>query len=404
MKVLLLPLIATALVAAQTGPESVARASFTSSEHQKLYINGGRTQTVGKKVEDRPGFFSLDLSTAWSKATPAWKKLDPLPRLANQTGEASITLSKDGATLYVAQGLAFLPYTIATNSTGDEIAAEVGFMDSFSLGQIRDTDTGKIYGVGRCRIYIDDSKTYGDRPRCTLSTFDPLGPKKAISTSSVTGLEYGHNDLPNIQGVYSKSTKLLYFLNNSTDFAGVSGNKATISQFDVANKVLQATGATGDIPDARGGACFASVFDGRSIVLAGGLKQTPSNSTTGAVQSDVYLFDVASKTWTKLKDAPAAFAYGVCVFSGDHLIVYGGYSEYNVRVNGTIVYREDGSANGTISYNNAISILNLRTITWVDEYKPAAVATQSAALSSFGDMKTLMYSGALALSIVVSLL
>ncbi|KAF9326127.1 hypothetical protein BG006_010419 [Podila minutissima] len=398
MKLLLLPLIATALVAAQTCPESVVRASFTSSEHQKLYINGGRTQTVGKKAEDRSGFFSLDLSIAWPKATPAWKKLDPLPRLTNQTGEASITLSKDGATLYVAQGLAFLPYTIATNSTGEEIAAEVGFMDYFSLGQIRDTETGKIYGVGWCRV--DDSTTYGNRPRCTLSTFDPLGPRKTISTSSVTGLEYGHNDLPNIQGIYSRSTKLLYFLNNSTDFAGVSGNKATISQYDVAGKALQVTGAIGDIPDARGGACFASAFDGTKIVLAGGLKQTSSNSTTGAVQSDVYLFDVASKAWTKLKDAPAAFAYGVCAVSGDHLIVYGGYSEYTVSVNGSIVYREDGSANGTIGYNNAISILNLKTNTWVDEYKPSSSVLQSSALSSLGGMKTLMYSGALALSVV----
>lgn len=235
MKLLLFPLIATALVAAQTGPESVAQSSFTSGENQKLYINGGRTQTVGKKAEDRPGFFSLDLSTAWSKATPAWKKLGPLPRLANQTGEASITLSKDGATLYVAQGLAFAPYTIATNTTGEEVAAEIGFMDIFSLGQIRDTDTGKIYGVGSC--YANNSTIIGDRPGCFISTYDPLG-RKSISTSGVSGLEYGHKDLPNIQGVYSSSTKLLYFLNNSTDFAGVSGNKAIISQYDVAGKAL----------------------------------------------------------------------------------------------------------------------------------------------------------------------
>lgn len=134
-------------------------------------------------------------------------------------------------------------------------------------------------------------------------------------------------------------------------------------------------------------------------MLAGGLKQTPSNSAAGAVQSDVYLFDVASKAWTKLKDTPAAFAYGVCAVSGDHLIVYGGYSEYTVSVNGSIVYREDGSANGTIAYNNAISILNLKTNTWVDEYKPSSSALQSSALSSFGGMKTLMYS-ALAFSVV----
>ncbi|KAG0337804.1 hypothetical protein BG000_004953 [Podila horticola] len=348
MKLLLLPLIATALVAAQTGPESVAQSSFTSGENQKLYINGGRTQTVGKKAEDRPGFFSLDLSTAWSKATPAWKKLGPLPRLANQTGEASITLSKDGATLYVAQGLAFAPYTIATNTTGEEVAAEIGFMDLFSLGQIRDTDTGKIYGVGSC--YANNSTIIGDRPGCFISTYDPLG-RKSISTSGVSGLD-----------------------------------------------------ATGDSPDARGGACFASAFDGTKIVLAGGLKQAPSNSTSGAVQSDVYVFDIASKVWTKLPDAPVAFAYGVCAVSGEQLIVYGGYSEYTASVNGSIVYREDGSANGTIAYNNVISILNLKTNTWVDEYKPSATAPQSSALSSFGSMKSLMYSGALALSVVVSLL
>ncbi|KAG0028965.1 hypothetical protein BGZ82_008173 [Podila clonocystis] len=87
------------LTAAQTGPESVAQSSFTSGENQKLYINGDHTQTVGKKAEVRP------------EASPAWKKLEPRPHLANQTGEASIALSKDGATLYVAQGLAFAPYT-----------------------------------------------------------------------------------------------------------------------------------------------------------------------------------------------------------------------------------------------------------------------------------------------------
>lgn len=151
-------------------------------------------------------------------------------------------------------------------------------------------------------------------------------------------------------------------------------------------------------------ASFYLAFDGTKIVLAGGLKQAPSNSTSGAVQSDVYVFDIASKVWTKLPDAPVAFAYGVCAVSGEQLIVYGGYSEYTASVNDSIVYREDGSANGTIAYNNAISILNLKTNTWVDEYKPSATAPQSSALSSFGSMKALMYSGALTLSVVVSLL
>lgn len=148
-------------------------------------------------------------------------------------------------------------------------------------------------------------------------------------------------------------------------------------------------------------------FDGTRIILAGGLKQT-FNSTSNAVQSDVYSFDIATATWTKLNDAPAAFAYGVCAVSGDYLIVYGGYSEYTASVNGSIVYREDGSANGTIAYNNAISILNLKTNIWVDDYKPSAApqssAPQSSALSVFGGMKALMYSSALALSVVVSLL
>ncbi|KAF9371530.1 hypothetical protein CPB97_001902 [Podila verticillata] len=399
MKLLLLPLIATALVAAQTGPESVTRASFTSGEKQKLYINGGRTQTVGKKVEGRPGFFSLDLSTAWSKATPAWKKLDPLPRLANQTGEANIVLSKDGATLYVSQGLNFLPYTLATGVADEEQGMDED-MGSFTLGPIRDTDSGKLYGVGACRI--DNSTTYGAKPQCVLSTYDPLV-GRLLKTSSFSGLEFGHGDLPNVQGVYSSSTKLLYFLNNSTDFAGVSGNKATISQYDDKTRSVQATGSTGEIPDARGGACFASAFDGTKIVLAGGLKQA-SNSTSNAVQSDVYIFDITTAAWTKLKDAPSAFAYGVCAVSGDHLIVYGGYSEYTASVNGSIVYREDGSANGTIAYNNAISILDLKTNTWVDEYKPSAAVLQSSALSVFGGMKTMMYSSALALSVVGSLL
>ncbi|KAF9375406.1 hypothetical protein CPC16_000740 [Podila verticillata] len=346
MKPLLLSLIATALVAAQTGPESVTRASFTSGENQKLYINGGHTQTVGMKAVERPGFFSLDLSTAWSKATPAWKTLDALPR------------------------------------------------------PIRDTDSGKLYGAGACRI--DNSTIYGVKPQCVLSTYDPLV-GRVLKTSSFSGLEFGHGDLPSVQGVYSSSTKLLYFLSNSTDFAGVSGNKATISQYDDTTRSVKATGSTGETPDARGGACFASAFDGTKIVLAGGLKQT-SNSTFNAVQSDVYIFDIATAVWTRLKDAPSAFAYGVCAVSSNHLIIYGGYSEYTASVHGSIVYREDGSANGTIAYNNAISILDLKTNTWVDEYKPSADAPQSSALSVFGDMKSLMYSSALALSVVVSLL
>jgi len=228
MKLLLLPLIATVLVGAQTGPKSITRPSFTSGENLKLYINGGRTQTVGKKAEELPGFFSLDLSTAWSKATPAWKKLDPLPRLANQTGEANIILSKDGATLYVSEGLNFLPYTLATGVAGEELGMGED-MGNFTLGPIRDTDFGNLYGVGACRI--DNSTTYGATSQCILSTYDPLV-GKYVKTSSFSGLEFGHGDLPSVQGVYSSSTKLLYFLSNSTDFAGVSGNKATIAQYD----------------------------------------------------------------------------------------------------------------------------------------------------------------------------
>ncbi|KAG0010504.1 hypothetical protein BGZ81_002735 [Podila clonocystis] len=93
MKLLFVPLTAT-----QTGPESVAQSSFTSGENQKLCIKGDHTQTVGKKAKVRP------------EASLAWKKLESLPHLANKTGEASIAMSKDGATLYVAQGLA-APYT-----------------------------------------------------------------------------------------------------------------------------------------------------------------------------------------------------------------------------------------------------------------------------------------------------
>ncbi|KAF9210516.1 hypothetical protein BGZ59_009346 [Podila verticillata] len=400
MKPLLLSLIATALVAAQTGPESVTRASFTSGENQKLYINGGHTQTVGMKAVERPGFFSLDLSTAWSKATPAWKTLDALPRISNQTGESNIILSKDGATLYVSKGLNFIPYTLATGFPHGVEGMDEDMGTNFTLGPIRDTDSGKLYGAGACRI--DNSTIYGVKPQCVLSTYDPLV-GRVLKTSSFSGLEFGHGDLPSVQGVYSSSTKLLYFLSNSTDFAGVSGNKATISQYDDTTRSVKATGSTGETPDARGGACFASAFDGTKIVLAGGLKQT-SNSTFNAVQSDVYIFDIATAVWTRLKDAPSAFAYGVCAVSSNHLIIYGGYSEYTASVHGSIVYREDGSANGTIAYNNAISILDLKTNTWVDEYKPSADAPQSSALSVFGDMKSLMYSSALALSVVVSLL
>lgn len=124
--------------------------------------------------------------------------------------------------------------------------------------------------------------------------------------------------------------------------------------------------------------CFFQANGGRNLIVAAGAKRVRHHVLEGCniscydgsceeicvpkgniVLDDVYEFNVETSVWTKISTTPVGYFNAVCTVSGDSLILYSGYQEF------------DGSIGLKVPNSNVMSIFNLKTNNWVSEYAPS---------------------------------
>lgn len=112
-------------------------------------------------------------------------------------------------------------------------------------------------------------------------------------------------------------------------------------------------------------ACLTFAYGGQKLVLFGG--ETPLDDLLG----DIYIFDVASPTWTRGADGglSRARASHVCVVSGDMFLSWGGYQNVSTRA----------------PVQETMSVYNLKTNSWVDRYTPSVPGSGSGAGAGYGN-------------------
>ncbi|KAG0078412.1 hypothetical protein BGZ92_001472, partial [Podila epicladia] len=222
------------------GPRATGWA-YTHHENDALYMYGGdKIQTVYGTNYTKEELYKLDLSTAWTTSEPACTQLPSpdvkYPVVAPRSDR--LVLLKDGSAVF---------------------AGTV-----FQLGKVTDFDTGFIYDIA------SESNT---EVNCYLLIFDPA--KGRMSEELFACGAFGDNlDMGAPKGTYSTFQKRIYYLETPLRFVTVP-EKVVIQSFNPADKALTVLNATGDIPDARIGSCFAAAYGGTKLVLLGGGMQVP---------------------------------------------------------------------------------------------------------------------------------
>ncbi|KAG0010623.1 hypothetical protein BGZ82_003350 [Podila clonocystis] len=305
-------------------------------------------------------FYLLDLTQSWPAKWPRWVA-QPLYRYPFNS-YTSLALTSDGTAAFVSYPFYLQAYNVPTRLWFPPRADTHDCPMLFNVGSITDTDSGLIYGL---------KSSNDDVPYWMLSIFDP-----ANGRCTTQGMAYfaikGQGEL---KGVYSRAQGALFFM-DTANLGNPATGKLTMYKYDIMSQTLTNITVTGTIPDARNGTCVASNADGTKVILAGGLKGANDSTTTppvtnvtapGHALQDIYLLDVGSLSWSRLKDAPAAYYDSVCAFQGNHLILYGGYKSFNSNNLSNYEYN-----------TNDLAILDVKNNVWINNYTAPAMSGASA--------------------------
>ncbi|KAF9284327.1 hypothetical protein BGZ74_001751 [Mortierella antarctica] len=310
----------------------------------------------------KPGTLRMNTPTqSWTANSPRWT-FHPIYR-STIDSYTNLALTNDGATVFLSHRFFLKAYKVATFQWFPSRANTEEFPALFNVGSITDTDSGLIYEL---------ASSGDDIPYWVLSIFDP-----ASGGCTTQGMaSFAIKGRGQLKGVFSRVQGALFFTDTAKWGSPVTG-KLTMYKYDIKSQTLTNTTVTGTIPDARKGACLASNTEGTKIILAGGLKGAANDSTTtppvtntttpGQALQDIYLFDVESLTWSRLKDSPTPYYHAACAFQGNHLILLGGYKSFN-------------------SYNlsnyecntNDVAILDVKDNVWINSYTAPAMSAANA--------------------------
>ncbi|KAG0097976.1 hypothetical protein BGZ93_001503 [Podila epicladia] len=124
----------------------------------------------------------------------------------------------------------------------------------------------------------------------------------------------------------------------------------TFARLDYGGSAWSLVAAQGQAPSARAVTCMVAAYGGTKLVLVGG------EGAGKVVLSDIYIYDVATNTWTRGPDGGASRARAghACAASGDNIVVYGGY----ININRAPV-------------PELTSVFSLKTNTWQQAFVPS---------------------------------
>lgn len=301
-------LLSTTALAQSWTPVTTWGMAYAFQEGQSLIINGGSNNT-----DSIPQTFSLDLSTPWDTSAPKFTKLPDGP---NDYKHAS-TLLKDRQNWFV-----------LSNGTGYEYNIPTQAWKSLGNSRYASTERGLPAATDPTSgyVYIPNAIING-----TTQMF-----QYDVNLNLLKGLPME----PTLNTLVSYSVAWSNQANQMLVFGGaVSGTnhvQGRLYSWSPTGSGWTIPPTTGDIPTPRRSHCMVSADNGNKMILFGGLTEQ-SNS----VLSDVYVYDVASYTWTKGTDAgpSSARAEMACAVNNDLLVVWGGGGVNTVLTSAiTVVY------------------------------------------------------------------
>ncbi|KAG0336918.1 hypothetical protein BG004_007860 [Podila humilis] len=373
------------------GPGAFGEARAASTQ-AKMYLGEAKFEFLNETSVLRTIFWSLDFTQPWRTDAPTWSKLQYQPGISNDTLRP-LAVKRDGSAVYCFETKNAQQYDVGNVKWEKPFNLSIPFNQ---LGEpIADTDNDRFLHLnkGTPPSPPTDGGGGGDDAGDTLQLvqFNPADNSGSVVTvdmgpiaNSTQGPGGATGAFP--KGVYSSDRKSIYFANMEN--LGVK-----LQEYNLAAQKWNPVAEKGDIPPQRSGQCYVSAAGGKKIIMAGGLRQsglvdtpsptgsvtgyttfTPTATTSGSpvatpppgspyndVLNDVYSFDVATATWSKLANTPVGFYGSVCAVSGDYVIFYGGYNEYS-EMPRRLVYNE-----------NKPYIMSLKDNAWVDEFTPANI-------------------------------
>ena len=194
---------AQALVsAAPNAPLGLNHGDTVLIENQRLYITDG----LRYEDENTPSyqFLSLDLTTAWTSAAPAWT--NHTRRTAFKTTfetelQGISVLTKDGSSILFFTRDATYQYNVKTNEWAKDAYKSWNYW-AFEGGAVTDTDSGLIYGIEQSFASREDPVPI----RWKFTEFNPTTKDSSFVEQD------GHPDVTAIWRalVYSKASKTIY--------------------------------------------------------------------------------------------------------------------------------------------------------------------------------------------------
>ncbi|GJJ76173.1 hypothetical protein EMPS_08532 [Entomortierella parvispora] len=334
-------------------PSTAGFADFSYIDGQVLYLGDGTYSGNQHMFTFVSEFYALDLTTAWTTASPAWKSLNRLTDYSGM-GNGPLAATPDGKSVFFFPVSGTRRYDVATNQYTNETFVDLPTNYGIS-GITMDTDSGQIYDYGY-------STPTGD---WNITVFDPVK-----NTASYQTLPDGPNENTTMTTVYSSAKKSLFTF-KAPYVTGVS----QLNQYDLVAKTFKPVVATGDIPSPRSMPCFVSANNGTKLIVAGGamdVSGNPGSVIPNLALDDVYMLDVASMVWTKMASMPSKYYGAVCAASGDSFIIWGGYNIYS-------------SDQWEVTANwGGPAILDMKANTWGTSYTPPSKTTTGGNSGSSG--------------------
>ncbi|KAF9310377.1 hypothetical protein BG003_008631 [Podila horticola] len=318
----------------QTSPFALAQSTFTPQptwgsasiyiEGKAFYIQSGRpngNQTWVTQV------FYISLNSTWAVTSPAYA---PMPNGLDGHVYAN-TILPDGVTWAAIRNSTYYTYNLSTGTLTPH-APVASYNAAQPVAAVRDPTTGDLIIPAAYRPTPDANATMRFSPTAGTATSLPR-------FADVDGHQY-------YTLAASESAKAIYF------FGGLVVNDvfATFARLDYGGSAWSLVTAQGQVPTARAVSCMVAAYGGTKLVVMGG------EGAGKIVLSDIYIYDVASNTWTKGQDGGATRgrAGHACAASGDNVVVHGGY----INISRAPV-------------PEMTSVFSLKTNTWLQAFVPS---------------------------------
>lgn len=315
-------------------------------EGKAIYIASGVPN--GNNQSGVPQVFSINLTTSWPITAPPYTQL---PNSLDGHVYPNILLP-DGVTWAAIMNSTYYTYDLGSGTLTKK--NPVATYNLKALSAARDPTTGDLVipsgyvtaqGINATMRFSPTTEALSDLPRFT----------------DVDAHQF-------YAVVASESAKAIFY------FGGLIANDvfATFAKLDYGGSAWTIIAAKGVGPSPRAVTCMVAAYGGTKLVVFGG--EGPGKVVLG----DIYIYDVATSTWTPGPDAGTSRARAghVCAVSGDNLVIFGGY----------INFSRAPVAETTL-------VFNLKSNTWSDSFVSSGPIPSPPSPGSFGGSGAVSGSG-----------